>query len=122
MRYRGGGVGHVETCVQTDVFLTDRDPIDQRWTAAEISAGEAMDVDEDDEPPPTNAELEVEDPEEPLCMQEAEDYDVNLEGNPVGDDELEDELGRDVRVEDDWGPEQGEDRVSELQELGYDEF
>jgi hypothetical protein len=116
IRYRGGGIGHIDTRDATDVFLTDRDHIDKQRVNVELeesNADDGMDV----EYPGPDGEEDEEDHQ--AYAREAEDYDINIEGQPDEDseyEEWEDEPGGD------WGPEDGEDEFSGLQDLGFDEF
>ncbi|KAJ2913887.1 hypothetical protein MD484_g6527, partial [Candolleomyces efflorescens] len=136
MRYRGGGIGHVDTRAAVDVWLKDRDKLDVERAEAELKRyladddeemessegaeeeeeGEPMQVDDDEESVRSEEAGEVlsEALAEGLLLEEALDFGFDFGGEQSDDDDGEPGIGD---LEDNWGAEDGENGMGEMEKL-----
>ncbi|RXW16536.1 hypothetical protein EST38_g9319 [Candolleomyces aberdarensis] len=137
MRYRGGGIGHVDTQAAVDVWLKDRDKLDAERTEKELQRYTVDTADEDEEMEPGDeleeegVPMQIDDDDESvrseevgeplpealaegLLLEEALDYGFEFGGEQSdGEDEEHGIEG----LEENWGVEDGENGMGEMAEL-----
>jgi hypothetical protein len=117
MRFHGGGVGHKSTRSATDQFLTDRDTLDEEYTAGQQEKAENLQeskvgcpVDEDCEPNEPDGDPESTDND---SYGSDEEFDYGY-AQRVSDDESEEENDGEGDIDED-----GEGGWEDIDELGF---